>query len=72
MLLREYLQSMHSISRRKFTDLVDQKQIFVNRKLVDSYKQEIQNSEQLTVTPATGDSRAGSGQYKINEKVKIS
>ncbi|PJA48146.1 MAG: hypothetical protein CO170_03605 [candidate division SR1 bacterium CG_4_9_14_3_um_filter_40_9] len=47
MLLREYLQSVHSISRRKFTDLVDQGKIFLNGKLVNSYKQLIQEDDRL-------------------------
>ncbi|NTW44103.1 MAG: hypothetical protein HGB14_06635 [Anaerolineaceae bacterium] len=59
MLLREYLQSTHSISRRKFTDLVDQGKIFVDGGLVESYKQEIQDGEQLKVAS------------EIDEKVKI-
>lgn len=62
MLLREYLQSVYAISRRKFTDLVDQGQISLDGKLVNSYKQLITNNEQLTIK---------SEQYKINEKMQI-
>lgn len=49
MLLREYLQSTHSISRRRFTDLVDQGKIFVNGQCVVSYKQEILDDDRLKV-----------------------
>ena len=59
MLLREYLQSTHSVSRRKFTDLVDQGQIFLDGKLVESYKQDIHDDEQLKIGK------------EIDEKIKM-
>jgi len=60
MLLREYLQSAHSISRRTFTGFVDQGHVFLDWKLVDSYKHEIENGQQLLITDI------------INEKIFLS
>jgi 16S rRNA pseudouridine516 synthase len=64
MLLREYLQSVYSISRRKFTDLIDQGKISVNGEVVHSYKQLIQENEELRI-------KNEELKYFIDEKVKI-
>ncbi len=63
MLLREYLQTQHSLSRRKFTVLVDQWQVFLNNVSIESYKHEIKWGEQIMIK---------SWKYRINEKIKIS
>lgn len=60
MYLREYLQSTHAISRRKFTDFVDKGQIFLDWTPVISYKQEIVDGDKLLITD------------HIDETIKIS
>lgn len=62
MLLREYLQKKYGISRRKFTDFVDQGQVFLNNQKVESYKQEIHNGEQLVIDGL---------KHKVSEKVQL-
>jgi len=41
MLLREYFQKKHNLSRRNFTKLIDNEQLLLNGDIVHSYKQEI-------------------------------
>ena len=49
MLLRDYLQKYHWISRRKITDYIDQWMVFVNDKKIESYKAEIQENDSLAI-----------------------
>ena len=49
MLLRDYLQKYHWISRRKITDCIDQWMVFVNDKKIESYKAEIQENDSLAI-----------------------
>ena len=49
MLLRDYLQKYHWISRRKITGYIDQWMIFINDKKVESYKTEIQENDLLKI-----------------------
>jgi 16S rRNA U516 pseudouridylate synthase RsuA-like enzyme len=62
MLLREYLQSKYSISRRAFTQLVDEHTIFLDGKIIDSYKQEITPGNVLKIDDP---------KYRIEEKIQI-
>lgn len=50
MLLRTYLQTQHGISRRKITTLIDQGQIFINNRKVESYVTEIQEQDFLKIS----------------------
>ena len=61
MLLRDYLQHYHWISRRKITDAIDQWMVFVNNNKIESYKAEIQENDILLIKA-----------LKINEKVDFS
>jgi len=49
MLLRDYLQTTHWISRRKITALIDQGAIFLNNKKVEDYKAEIKENDFLEI-----------------------
>lgn len=49
MKLIAYLQSKFGLSRRKITSLIDNSCVFVNWNIIDSYKQEVQNSDELRV-----------------------
>jgi 16S rRNA U516 pseudouridylate synthase RsuA-like enzyme len=60
MLLRDYLQKHHWISRRKITDYINQWVVFINNKKVESYKAEIQENDLLKISP-----------LQINEKISF-
>ena len=51
MLLRDYLQTNHWISRRKIIDLIKQWDVFLNEKKIESYKQEINKNDSLKISP---------------------
>ncbi len=50
MLLRDYLQTKHWISRRKIVDLIKQWDVFLNKKKIESYKQEINKNDSLKIS----------------------
>jgi 23S rRNA pseudouridine2605 synthase len=50
MLLRDYLQTNHWISRRKIVDLIKQWNVFLNEKKIESYKQEINKNDSLKIS----------------------
>jgi len=50
MLLRDYLQTNHWISRRKIVDLIKQWNVFLNEKKIESYKQEINENDSLKIS----------------------
>ncbi len=49
MLLRNYLQTQHGLSRRTIISLIDERQIFVNAKAIENYKAELQAGDWLTI-----------------------
>ena len=49
MKLLNYLQKKYAISRRWFTQLVDEGNVFVENKKVDSYKQEVTEGQKIKV-----------------------
>lgn len=60
MLLRDYLQTNHWISRRRIIDLIKQWDVFLNEKKIESYKQEINKNDSLKISS-----------LKIDEKVDL-
>jgi len=51
MLLRDYLQQYHWISRRKITDSINKWEVFVNKIKIENYKAEINEKDFLVITP---------------------
>lgn len=49
MLLRNYLQAQHGLSRRTIISLIDERQIFVNTKAIENYKAELQAGDLLSI-----------------------
>lgn len=49
MLLRNYLQTQHGLSRRTIISLIDEKQIFINEQPIENYKAELQEGDLLSV-----------------------
>ena len=49
MLLRNYLQNKHWISRRKIINLIDQGLVFVNWEKIENYKAEVNENDTLTI-----------------------
>lgn len=62
MLLREYVQTKHGISRRKFTDLVDNGFVSLNWEIVTSYKALIEDNDGLVIE---------NKEFKIKDKIKL-
>jgi 23S rRNA pseudouridine2605 synthase len=60
MLLRDYLQKYHWISRRRITDAINQWTVFVNNIKIENYKAEIKEKDLLIIAS-----------FKINESVSF-
>ena len=49
MLLREYLQKQHWISRRKITNIIDQWSVFINNQKIENYNTEVEEWDSLMI-----------------------
>ncbi|MFA5747853.1 MAG: S4 domain-containing protein [Candidatus Absconditabacterales bacterium] len=69
MFLNQYIQKKYNISRRQFTQMINQGQFFLNKEMVNSYKQDIKENDELTFTHQ---GKKIKDQIKINQKSETS